>query len=176
MRFVLVSTTLPNGLDQLIADLGTGENGFGGTPVATGDMSLNAYLLHCAAMRDASNVKPGQVPQSVFWLLDETDEAVGMVRLRHYLNESLLFRGGHVGYYVRKDQRGRGYGRKALRLALGELARLGQDRALVTVDEDNLVSRHAIEANDGKMESIEADKAGVRFCRYWITLRTDLVS
>jgi hypothetical protein len=67
--------------------------------------------------------------------------------IRHYLHENLLIGGGHIGYFVRSDKCGNGYGKEVLRLALQELNKLGEPRALVTVHVDNIVSIRFIEAN-----------------------------
>ncbi len=39
------------------------------------------------------------------------------VRLRHFLNDRLRDHGGHIGYFIKRDQRGRGYRTAALRHA-----------------------------------------------------------
>ena len=130
MRLKAASANEPPGLAALFADLGDGENGFGGTPVPKGEITLPEYLQRCIEMTDAANLPPGYVPQTVFWIVDESGEAVGMVRMRHYLNDSLRECGGHIGYYVRRDKRGKGYGQEALRQALIELRKIGEKRAL----------------------------------------------
>jgi predicted acetyltransferase len=53
----------------------------------------------------------------VLWVIDAADRAVGMVRLRHFLNDRAADHGGHIGYFIKRDQRGRGYGTAALRHA-----------------------------------------------------------
>ena len=94
-----------------------------------------------------------------------------MLRRRHYLNDKLLHRGGHIGFYVQPLERGKGYGRNALRLALIELARLGEKRVLLTVDADNYSSIRVIELNGGKPEDQRVDEtSGRHFNRYWINL------
>jgi predicted acetyltransferase len=168
VRLEQASPEPPPGVEELLADLGDGENGFGGTPVHGGAMTLAAFLQHCQAQRSAENLQPGLVPQTVFWVLDEHSRAVGMVRMRHYLNEHLLDHGGHVGYYIKPDQRGRGYGTAALGLALVELRKLGEDRVMLTVDLDNYASIRVIEANGGRLASIGTDERGRSFGRYWI--------
>lgn len=170
MNLEAASVNAPPGLVELIADLGDGENGFGGTPVFKGEMTLPEYLQHCIEMTDLTRLKPGYVPQTTFWVIDPAGEAVGMVRIRHYLNEQLKERGGHIGYYIRRDQRGKGYGRAALCLALGELSKMGQRKALLTVHLDNLGSIKVIEANGGRLESIGQHLDGKQFGRYWIEL------
>ncbi len=97
--------------------------------------------------------------------------AVGMVRMRHSLNERLRFHGGHIGYYIRRDQRGNGYAKEALRLALVELSRLGETRALLTVEESNAPSIRVIEQNRGCLENTVTDlETGKTFRRYWVDL------
>lgn len=59
----------------------------------------------------------GWVPETYYFLWDE-DEIVGLFRLRHFLNESLKRRGGHIGYGILKQHRGKGYGTVGLKLVL----------------------------------------------------------
>lgn len=171
VRLVAASPTVPAGLSVLLADLGNGENGFGGTPVASGRATLDEFLQHCCDMADPARLRPGLVPQTVFWALDAAGTAVGVVRLRHYLNDRLRVHGGHVGYYVRRDQRGRGYGRQMLRLALAELGAMGEKLALVTTDPGNAASIRVIEANGGRPDEASTDPdTGATVLRYWIDL------
>jgi predicted acetyltransferase len=172
MKLVAASMEMPKGLDELIADLGAGENGFSGTQVAQGELTLREYVQLCIDMTDAAKLRPGFVQQTVFWALDENGLAVGMVRMRHTLNERLKDRGGHIGYYVRRNQRGRGYGQEMLRLALLELAKLGERRALLTVEMDNIASVRVIQANGGVLESVGQEADGKKFGRYWIDLNS----
>ena len=170
MHLEAASMNAPCGLAELIADLGTGENGFGGTPVATGDLTLEEYLRRCIDMADGVNLQPGYVPQTLFWVIDENGKAIGMVRVRHYLNDKLREQGGHIGYYIRHNNRGKGYGKEALHQALAELRKIGERRALLTVHMDNVSSIKVIEANGGIFESEEQNSEGERFGRYWIEL------
>jgi len=172
MRLEAASINPPRGLAELITDLGDGENGFGGTPVHTGELTLEEYLQRCIAMTDAENLPLGYVPQSVFWVIAEAGEAVGMVRMRHYLNEKLRDRGGHIGYYIRHDRRGKGYAKEALHQALAMLRTLGEKRAMLTVNMDNLASIRVIEANGGALESEGEDTDGKKFGRFWIELES----
>ena len=164
------SMNQPEGLAELIADLGSGENGFGGTPVATGEQTLEGYLQRCINMTDAARLQPGYVPQTVFWVIDENGEAIGMVRVRHYLNDKLRDQGGHIGYYIRRDKRNKGYGKQVLQQALEQLRKIGEQRALLTVDMDNIASIKVIEANGGLFESEGQGADGHRFGRFWIEI------
>ena len=169
------SPTPPNGLEEflLALALGKGENGFGGTAFADGEVSLEEFLTHLVEQPDLSKLPQNRVPQTTFWILSEAEIAVGMLRMRHYLNDKLLHHGGHIGYFVQPLDRGKGYGKNALRLALTELTRLGEKRALLTVDADNYPSVRVIEFNGGKLEDQRVDEtSGILFNRYWIDLGT----
>jgi predicted acetyltransferase len=92
-----------------------------------------------------------------------------MSRLRHELNDVLLYHGGHIGYYVRAAVRGRGYGTVLLALTLAKGRTLGIERFLLTVDSDNAPSIRVIEGNGGLLEDERVDReTGRRFRRYWI--------
>jgi len=160
------------GLSTLIVDLGKGENGFGGTAVVEGGLTLDEYLRFCDQTNSHRNLTAGDIPRSFFWLLDETGEAVGIVRMWHYLNGSLKERTGHISYYVRRDQRGKGYGSEALRHALIALGKLGEKRALIVADLDNVPSTKVILANGGKLASIGRGGNGRKYGRYWIKIST----
>lgn len=59
----------------------------------------------------------GYVPDTSYFLWDD-EEIVGLFRLRHHLTESLRTYGGHIGYYIRRDMRGKGYATKGLALLI----------------------------------------------------------
>ena len=161
----------PAGLRELLNDLGDGENGYMGTPVPSGKMALEEYLRRCVAVTNPAQVPPGLVPQTTFWVLDGEGVAIGMVRMRHCLNEKLLAHGGHIGMYVRRDRRGRGHAKEILRLALDELRKTGEKRALLTISVDNLPSIRSVESGGGRLEDIRTDPGtGMKLARYWIDL------
>ena len=170
MKLEIASLHPPKGLAELIADLGEGENGFGGPAVPKGILILEEYLQYCHTTNDHRNLKPGHIPRSFFWFLDDKEEAIGIVRMWHYLNESLKERTGHIAYYIRKDKRGKGYGSEALRLALKGLEKVGERKALIVTDLDNIASTKIILANGGKLETVGKGGKGKKFGRYWINL------
>ena len=105
----------------------------------------------------------GLVPSDYFWVVDDDDEVVGFLALRHHLNDFLLELGGHIGYSVRPSRRREGHAKRALGLAVRRAAGLGLERVLVTCDADNRASAEVIEANGGVLED---ERSGKR--RYWI--------
>ena len=117
--------------------------------------------------KDESN---GRVPDSTFFCLDtDTNTFVGAVNIRHYLNESLLLNGGHIGDGVRPSRRGEGIATKMIAMALEECKKLGLEKVLMVCDKDNIASRRTIEKNGGILENeIEVD--GNVEQRFWITI------
>jgi predicted acetyltransferase len=109
------------------------------------------------------------VPASTLFLL-RGGKFIGRVSIRHRLNDFLLRIGGHIGYYIRSDERGKGYGSRILAMAMEESRRLGLTRVLVTCDEGNIASRKIIEKNGGLLENVEPTKDGPLKRRYWIAL------
>jgi predicted acetyltransferase len=170
VRLVKASLEPPQDLEAFLRELGKGERGFGGTPFAAGDETLPALLQRLVDMSQGRGLPPGQVAMTTFWLLDD-EQVAGMSRLRHALNKALLQKGGHIGYYIRPSERGKGYGSAILRLTLEAARSLGIGRALVTTDSDNAASIAVIEGNGGVLEDERADGAtGVPYRRYWIDL------
>ena len=107
----------------------------------------------------------------MFFLLDEErDRLLGAVNIRHYLNESLLREGGHIGDGIRPSERNKGYGTELVRLALEECRKLGINRVLMTCDKDNIASARTIVKNGGVLENefVNSDREIEQ--RYWIAL------
>ena len=96
---------------------------------------------------------------------------VGAVGIRHYLNESLLQSGGHIGDGVRPSERRKGYATEIIRLALLECQKLGIDKVLMTCDKDNIGSAKSIINNGGVLENEFLNFDGVIGQRYWVCLK-----
>lgn len=112
----------------------------------------------------------GLVPDSTFFCLDEErDIFVGAVNIRHYLNDSLLLNGGHIGDGVRPSERRKGIATEMINLALIECKKIGIDKVLMVCDKDNIGSAKSIQKNGGILEN-EVLVDGVVEQRYWISI------
>jgi predicted acetyltransferase len=115
-------------------------------------------------------VREGLVPSTTFMAIS-TDNGgfIGMIDIRHRLNDYLLNFGGHIGYSVRKSERQKGYATEMLALALEECVKLNIKKVLITCDKDNVASAKTMINNGAKLENEISQ--GTRITqRYWITL------
>ena len=112
-------------------------------------------------------VPEGLVPSSTYLGVREKDNyIVGMIDIRHYLNEYLTQAGGHIGYGVRKTERNKGYAKQMLKLALEKCKELKIKRVLITCDEDNIASEKVILSANAKLEDIR-NVDGENKKRFW---------
>ena len=115
-------------------------------------------------------VPKGLVPSSTYLAVREKDNyIVGMIDIRHYLNEYLTQVGGHIGYGVRKTERNKGYAKQMLKLALEKCKELKIKKVLITCDEDNIASEKVILSANAKLEDIR-NIDGENKKRFWIDL------
>ncbi|MBQ4579333.1 MAG: GNAT family N-acetyltransferase [Clostridia bacterium] len=141
-----------------------------------GTSGLNNYenpaewLAHVRALQKEETCPPHLVTATLFVCVRQIDDRiVGMIDVRHRLNEFLAEYGGHIGYSVRPEERRKGYAKHMLSLALQEARKLSIPRVLITCDEDNIASARTIEANGGTFERL-ANLDGEILRRYWIEL------
>ena len=122
--------------------------------------------------RSCENTVPkGLVPSSTYLAVREKDNyIVGMIDIRHYLNEYLTQVGGNIGYGVRKTERNKGYAKQMLKLALEKCKDLKIKKVLITCDEDNIPSEEVILSANAKLEDIR-NVDGENKKRFWIDLQ-----
>ena len=132
--------------------------------------SAAEWLAHVRAMESEETCPPNLVTATLFVCVRKTDfRLVGMIDLRHRLNDFLAEYGGHIGYSVRPDERRKGYAKRMLALALPEARKRGIDRVLITCDVDNEASRRTIQANGGQFErNAGPENEKQTASRFWI--------
>lgn len=115
-------------------------------------------------------MRKGLSPETTYLAIGIDDgNLVGMINIRHRLNDYLLKSGGHIDYSVRKSKRDKGYATEMLGLALKECIRLNIKKILITCDKNNIASAKTIISNGGKLENEIKEKNKISQ-RYWITL------
>ena len=115
--------------------------------------------------------EPGKVPSHVYLAVRQSDKRlVGIIDLRHHIDHPILgLWGGHMGYSIRPDERGKGYAREMLRLNLENCRQRGMDRVMVTCSRNNPASERTILRCGGVLEK-EVLVDGEWIKRYWITI------
>ena len=130
------------------------------------------WQTHLNSYADRNTIKPDSdyVEGSQHMLVDEDrHHIIGMVNIRHYLNDRLLKTSGHIGYSIRPSERRKGYGKLQLKLALQFIKDLGVKEVLITCDEDNIASAKTIESCGGELEGIVfVPEFNCMVKRYWI--------
>lgn len=89
-----------------------------------------------------------KVPSTTFGLYAD-GIPVGFGSVRHFLTEALSKAGGHIGYGIAPQFRGKGYGNEILKLLLNKAYEIGIEKVLVTVHLDNIASQTVALANGG---------------------------
>ena len=99
------------------------------------------------------------------------NKLIGMLQVRHTLNEYLEKYAGHIGYSVRPSERRKGYAKRMLKSGLDYCRELGLTRVLISCKPENEASRRTILANGGVYENtvLEPDR-NIELQRYWIDL------
>lgn len=87
------------------------------------------------------------------YLFVEEHQLLGMVNIRLELNDYLFQYGGHIGYSIARNQRGKGYGKKMLKEALAICRQFAMHDVLLVAKKDNLASIHTILSNGGVFEN-----------------------
>ena len=146
------------------------------SPLINGSAGLNNFssiedwLEELKRRSSEATVPEGLVPSSTYLGVREKDNhIIGMIDIRHYLNEYLTQVGGNIGYSVRKTERNKGYAKQMLKLALEKCKELKIKKVLITCDEDNIASEKVILSANAKFEDIRCiDDENKK--RFWIEL------
>ena len=116
------------------------------------DRVLPELMMH----ENPINMPDWFVPETFYYLWDG-NTLIGEYRIRHYLTDALKTGAGHIGYSIKKDFRGKGYGTKGLALTL-EVAKkiVPEDEIYLRVLKNNIPSYKAI-CNNGAYIADEDD-------------------
>lgn len=130
---------------------------------------IKAWIAAVEISSKKESCPKDKVPSNVYIAVRIYDnKIVGITDLRHHINHPVLgLWGGHIGYTVRPDERGKGYGKEMLRQNLLNCKKYGIEKVMVTCDSNNTASEKIILSNGGVFEKeIEVDKSKIK--RFWI--------
>ena len=132
--------------------------------------SIEDWLEELKKRSSEATIPEGLVPSSTYLGVREKDNyIIGMIDIRHYLNDFLKQFGGNIGYGVRKTEKNKGYAKQMLKLALEKCKELKIKKVLITCDEDNIASEKVILSANAKFEDIR-NIDGENKKRFWIDL------
>lgn len=130
--------------------------------------NVQEWLAFIKRNSQEETVAEGLVLATEFLAIRSSDNRlVGMIGIRHTLNDFLFKIGGHIGYSVRRSEWNKGYAKEMLKAALIFSQTIGLEKVLVTCDKDNVGSAKVIQANGGQLEN-EILYEGELVQRYWI--------
>ena len=113
--------------------------------------SYEQWLSCVTDNTDPKTVNPGWVVTDTFFAVDGACRIVGIIDLRHTLND-FLKDFGNSGYSVRPSERRKGYATEMLRQLLDVARECGLDALHLSVERDNEPSVKTIKKNGGVYE------------------------
>lgn len=155
---------------QEFLDFGSSFDGCSGLQKAE---SAQDWIDTQKKLESSETLPEGLVLATEFIYVRKSDsKIVGMINVRHYLNEFLSVYGGHIGYSVRPSERRKGYAKMMLHDTLPYCKNvLGLDRVLITCLTDNEGSRRTILSGGGVYDgTVQLPDSDIRLERYWIDL------
>ena len=133
------------------------------------DLDFELWLEEQISNETDENLPENFSPQTVYLVVNERDNIIGMTTLRWKEVPALVKYGGYIGYSIRPSQRGKGYAKEILRLALEKMWEQGRNRVLVCCKDFNIPSKNTIESCGGKYDSTYYNSIdGCNYLRYWI--------
>ena len=143
--------SVDDGMDvyQMLQDIPLDENGLQNNANGLSYGEYKNWLIKKKQESELDGIVDGwKVPSTTYWLYAD-GVPVGFGKLRYCLTDALRKSGGHIGYGIAPQFRGKGYGKELLRLLIGKAYDIGIARVLVTIRLDNKASQAVALANGG---------------------------
>jgi predicted acetyltransferase len=144
-----------------------GETTINGSELLDRMDSYDEWLKSVTDNASPETVDPTWVVTDTYFAFDENDRIVGIIDLRHELND-FLKDFGNSGYSVRPSERRKGYATEMLKTIINRGQQLGMDKLQLSVERSNEASIKTIIKNGGKYErsfTFEGESADVYMIR-----------
>ena len=116
-------------------------------------LDYRVWLKQLVNNSDKSTVSKDWVVSSTFLAIRKCDKKlIGMIDIRHELNDLLQSWGGHIGLGIRPSERGKGYASEITKVGLNFCKNIGFQKVMFACFKDNLASRKTIEKCGGKLD------------------------
>ena len=129
----------------------SGETTINGSELLDQMDSYDEWLKSVTDNISPDTVNSEWVVTDTYFAFDEDDNIVGIIDLRHELND-FLKDFGNSGYSVRPSQRRKGYATEMLKLIIERARQIGMDKLQLSVETSNEASVKTITKNGGKYE------------------------
>ena len=135
---------------KFVTALSADENGFTNQHEGVSFEEYIKSVLPEQMMHENPVNMPDWFVNATYYYLWDDNTLIGEFRIRHYLTDALKAGAGHIGYSIKKEFRGRGYGTKGLALTL-DVARkiVPEGEIYLRVLKTNIPSFNAICSNGG---------------------------
>ena len=109
------------------------------------------------------------VPTRTYFLVRIDDnKIIGMTNIRLKINKKLMDFGGNIGYSIRPTERGKGYNKINLYLALKVCKKYGIEKALLDADKNNPASWRTMESLGATLDAeVESTLEGYDMVRFY---------
>lgn len=164
-NIILKEITENDGLEGLryLQDI-VNEEGIMVSP-APKDIDENTYpkwLKEKSDMSKGINLPEGYIPCTTYWVM-LNNKVIGLANIKHYLNDYLRKKGGHLGLSIAKEYRGQGLGYEVLKLLIKKAREdFCIEDILLTNDPENIASRKLCEKAGVELTDID------EHCHYWV--------
>ena len=133
------------------------------------DEEFSLYIDRVSSWKDEATVPEGRVP-STFLVAVIEGKIAGRLSIRHRLNDFLGLVGGHIGYGVAPEFRGKGGATYRLKYGLDFMKGRGEERVFISCHSENEASRKIIEKCGGEFAALVPHpyENGELYRTYWI--------
>ena len=133
------------------------------------DEEFSQYINRVTSWKDEETVPEGRVASTYLVAVIE-GRIAGRLSIRHRLNDFLGLVGGHIGYGVAPEFRGKGVATYMLKYGLEFMKERGEEKVFISCHSENEASRRIIEKCGGEFAALVPHpyENGELYRTYWI--------
>lgn len=152
---------------QEFIDVGSDMDGTGRLPTS---QTAQEWVDFNQVLKNKETVPERWVVSTQFAYVRKRDGRImGMIQVRHYLNDYLREYAGHIGYSVRPSERRKGVATAMLRAVLPFCRSIGLEKVMIACEPTNPGSRGTILNNGGEYwRTVHFPPEDIDLEQYWV--------